>query len=153
MQVRNAIVAVTVAAFALTLSACTQDADPTPTASGTANAPVTTPSDSAEPSPSATPTTSPAAAGDIRPIQDGFTLTNVTETLRTGFPSFAEKTDDEIVVILNAGCDGIDAEGTPQAGADAIQSHGIDAYDAMFAVTASISLYCPEYSAFLGPTS
>jgi len=135
MQVRNAIVAVTVAAVGLTLAACSSDA--TPTSPGTSH------------SPSAAPTEPGAPAGQIRPVQEGFSLENVAQTLRTGFPSFAQKSDDEIAAILNAGCDGIDAKGTPQAGADAIQAYGIEVYDAAFSLTASISLYCPEYSAFL----
>jgi len=144
MQVRNAIVAVTVAAFALTLSACSSDSTPTPTGPGS-------------PAPTAAPTAAPTdaptepgtPAGEIRPLQDGFSLDNVANTLRSGFPSFADKSNDEIVTILNAGCDGIDAKGTPQAGADAIQAYGIEVYDAAFSLTASISLYCPEYAAFL----
>lgn len=147
MQVRHAIAAVAITAFAITLSACSNDADPTPNASEPSTAATASGTPTAEPT--AEPTTQPTAAGDIRPLQDGFSLENVAQTLRTGFPSFAEKTDDEIETILNAGCDGIDAGGTPQAGADAIQAYGIEVYDAAFSLTASISLYCPEYSSFL----
>ena len=139
MQVRNAIAAVSVAAFALALAACSSDA--TPTSPGTSGSPTA--------APTSAPTAAGAPAGQIRPIQEGFSLENVAQTLRTGFPSFAQKSDDEIATILNAGCDGIDAAGTPQAGADAIQKYGIEVYDAAFSLTASISLYCPEYSAFL----
>lgn len=150
MQVRNAIVAVTVAAFALTLSACTTGtpADPTGGAATPAATPTAT-TPAATPAPTATAdATKPA--GEIRPIQDGFHLANVADTLRGGFPSFADKTDDEIVVILNAGCDALDKNPNPQAGADAIQAYGIDVYDAAFSLTASIQLYCPEYVSFLG---
>jgi hypothetical protein len=134
MQVRNAIVAVTVAAFALTLSACSSD--PAPGASGDSS---TAPSAGS----------SGAPASKIRPIQDGFDLANVSATLRSGFPSFAEKSDSEIENILNAACDAMDESGTPQAGADKIQEYGIAVYDAAFSVTAAIQLYCPEYKAFL----
>jgi len=147
MQVRNAIVAVTVAAFALTLSACTSD-PVTTTTQGEPTEPATTASGT--PTPEPTPTTSPAPAGEIRPLQPGYDLANVSDTIRGGFPSFEGKTDDEIEVMLNAACDAMDAKKTPEAGADALQSFGIDAYDAAFTVSAAISLYCPEYAAFLG---
>ena len=140
MQVRNAIVAVTVAAFALTLSACSSDPVAT-TTQGEPTAPATTASGS--------PTTEPTGNVTIRPIQEGYHLDNVSDTIRGGFPSYADKTDDEIATILNAGCDAMDAKGAPQAGADAMQAFGISAADAAFTLSASISLYCPEYAAFL----
>jgi len=141
MQVRNAIVAVTVAAFALTLSACSND-PVTTTTQGEPTAPATTAS--------VAPSTSAAPASKIRPIQEGFDLANVSDTLRKSFPSFATKTDAEIENILNAACDAMDEAGTPQAGADKIQEYGIDVADAAWSVTAAIQLYCPEYAAFLG---
>jgi len=144
MLVRHAIAAVTVAALALTLSACTSDPTPTTSAGPTTSAPSPTASGEPTIAPTATP-----PAGEIREITEGFSLEGVTGVLRQGFPSFAEKTDDEIVIILNASCDAMDAEGTPEAGADAIQAFGIETYDAAFSVSAAIQLYCPEYQIFL----
>ena len=140
MKVRNAIAAVSVAAFALSLSACSSDPAPTgqsPEPSATASAPTT-------PAPSGTP-----ADVTVREIQEGFDLPTVAKTLRTGFPSFAKKSDDEIVVILNAGCDALEETGAPESGADAIRTFGIEPYDAAFSLTASIKLYCPEFGEFL----
>jgi|GEM_PF-2005081 len=147
MQVRNAIVAVTVAAFALTLSACTSTPDPSPTDGNSA-----TPSATASGTPTPAPTSSPAPTGEvtIRPLQPGYDLANVSDTIRGGFPSFEGKTDEDIEVILNAACDAMDTSKTPEAGADAMQAYGIAVYDAAFTVSAAISLYCPEYVAFLG---
>lgn len=152
MKVRNAIAAVSVAALALSLAACTSDPAPTgdsPRPSATASDPAT-PS-ATQPSTATQPpaATQPPSDVTVREIQEGFDLPTVAKTLRTGFPSFAPKTDDEIVVILNAGCDAIAATGTPEAGADAIRTYGIEAYDAAFSLTASIQLYCPEYAQFL----
>ena len=141
MNVRNAIAVVTVAALALSLSACSSD----PTQTGDAPQPSATASASGAPNPGETPTDV-----TMREAQEGFSLESVAKTLRTGFPSFAEKTDDEIAVILNAGCDAVAATGTPEAGADAIRTYGIDAYDAAFSLTASIQLYCPELAPALG---
>lgn len=152
MQVRNAIAVVTVAAFALTLSACTTGE--TGTNPGGPTGPAAPPT--ADATPGATPGATTGATADasqphgkMRPLQDGFDLANVSDTLRNGFPSFANKSDDEIEVILNAACDAMDDKGTPQAGADMIQTYGIAVYDAAFSVTAAIQLYCPEYKAFL----
>jgi len=131
MHVRHAIAAVTVAAFALTLSACTNDPGTSPGATN---------------SPAASPSAPPAK---IRPVAPGYDLPGTAGSLRAGFPSFKDLTDDEIAIILNAGCDGIDATGTPQGGADAIVAKKIEPGDAAFSVLAAITLYCPEYSAFL----
>ncbi len=142
MQVRHAIAVVTVAAFALTLSACTSDAPADPTGGAPTPAPTTTAG--------AAPTADASKPhGEIRAIQPGFDLANVSNALRSGFPSYAQMSDDQIEVILNAACDAMDEKGIPQAGADAIQTYGIDTYDAAFSVSAGIQLYCPEYKAFL----
>jgi len=146
MQVRHAIVAVTIAAFALSLSACTTG---TPAPTGDTTAPTTTAS------PTAAPTTAPTSGatqptGKIRSITAGFQLAGTADSLRTGFPSFAPYSDKEIEAILNAGCDGIDATGSPTGGADAIAAQGVDKADAAFGTLAAIQLYCPEYKKFLG---
>jgi hypothetical protein len=150
MQVRHAIAAVTVAAFALTLSACTSD--PAPSGSPAPSSPVASasPSPSASPEPTTSATAGPPAEVTIRTVTEGYDLASTANSLRTGFPSFEQKTDEEIELILNAGCDAIDATGTPEAAADTIQSYGIELYDAAFSVSAAIVLYCPEYSPFLG---
>lgn len=148
MQIRHAVAAVSVAAFALTLAACS--ADPTPSESEQPNSPAPSgtpaPSDSAAPISSPTPT----AVIVIRPVNPGYSLESVADSLRSGFPTYAEKTDDEIATILNAGCDAMDANHTPESAADAIQQYGIDTFDAAFSVSAAIALYCPEYVDFLG---
>ena len=149
MNVRHAIAAVSVAAFALSLSACTGDPGPT----GQSPDPSTSPSDTPSAAPSTPASPAPTKTPEnvtIREIQSGFDLANVSETLRQGFPSFAQKTDAEIEIILNAGCDAMAATGNPVAGADTIRTYGIEAYDAAFSVTASIQLYCPEFTEFLG---
>jgi len=144
MLVRNAIAAVTVAALALTLSACTSDPAPTTSADPTTSAP----SPTASGEPTAAPTNTPPA-GEIREVTEGFHLEGVGDVLRQGFPSYAEKSNEEIEVILNAACDAMDAQGTPESGAEAIESFGIETYDAAFSVSAAIQLYCPEYQIFL----
>ena len=151
MQVRHAIAAVSVAAFALTLAACTSDPAPSASAETTAPAPSVTAAPTTAPAESPTPTASPSdvVAGSLREITPGYDLAGTANSLRTGFPSFAEKTDDEIAIILNAGCDAIDLKGQPQAAADAIQTYDIEVYDAAFSVSAAIVLYCPEYTNFL----
>ena len=147
MQVRHAIAAVTIAAFALTLSACTTGAPANPT--GDANTPAAT----ASGTPATTPAPTKSAVkptGKIRDVTDGFELASTADALRTGFPSFAPYSDEEIEAILNAGCDGIDATGTPVGGADAIAAQGVAVADAAFGTLAAIQLYCPEYKQFLG---
>ena len=144
MQVRHAIAAVTVAAFALTLSACT--GEPIPNLS---DAPATSSTMAATPGPTTTPKSAATPAGEIREVSPGFHLDNVTEAMHSGLPSYADKSADEIAVILNAACDAMDLKNNPQAAADAIQTYGIDAYDAAFSVSAAIQLYCPEYQSFL----
>ena len=112
--------------------------------------------ENATPEPTTEPTSGPSTAptpGTIREVTPGYNLDGVAKSLRTGFPSFSEKTDDEIAVILNAGCDAIDAQGQPQAAADAIQTFGIEVYDAAFSVSAAIVLYCPQYVDMLKSTS
>lgn len=152
MQIRHAIAAVSVAAFALTLSACTSD--PAPTGSDQPTSPA--PSDTAQPespSPTASSEPQPTAVVVIRPVNPGYSLESVSGSLRSGFPSYAEKSDEEIATILNAACDAMDAKHTPESAADAIQTYGIEPFDAAFSVSASIALYCPEYVEFLGRAS
>jgi len=148
MQVRNAIAAVSVAALAFALAACTSDPASSPSDAPNTTSPAASPTASATPEPTA-PGPDPAAV-KIRDVAPGYDLAGTATSLRTGFPSFAELSDEEIAVVLNAGCDGMDATSTPEGGADAIVAYGIEAGDAVWGVLAAVTLYCPEYSAFLG---
>ena len=152
MQVRHAIAAVTVAAFALSLSACTNDAHLpiTSTPAPTDVQATTEPTTSAAPSATAGAKTPDAADVTMRDIVAPYDLVTTSTSLRTGFASWNVYTDDEIAIILNAGCDALDAEGNPVAAADAMAAYGLAPADAAFGVLASISNYCPEYSEFLG---
>ncbi len=150
MKVRNAIAVVSATALALSLAACSSDPALTtepPAQLTPAEAPQSPGAE--QPGGQPAPTKTPEDV-KIRAIQDGFVLETVAGTLRQGFPSFAEKTDAEIETILNAGCDAMEASGAPESGADAIRTYGIEAYDAAFSLTASIQLYCPEFTKFLG---
>ena len=115
MQVRHAIAAVTIAAFALTLSACTTGAPPPQRVTRTRQ-PRQRRAPGATPGPTTTPKSADTPAGEIRDVTDGFDLASTADALRTGFPSFADQTrTTRSRSILNAGCDGIDATGNPSA--------------------------------------
>ena len=153
MQVRHAIAAVTVAAFALSLSACSSDPTTpvTSTPGPTAEQPTDAPTTSAAPSATAGAKTPNAA--DVKKMRDivaPYDIVTTSTSLRTGFASWAPFSDEDIVIILNTGCDAMDAEGTPVAAADAMAVYGLDPADAAFGVLAAISNFCPEYSEFLG---
>lgn len=139
MNVRPLLAAASALALAAALAACTPDAEVTP--SPTAAAPSVT----ASPEPTPGPTT----AAELRAVVEGYELASTANALRAQFPTWEPFSDEEVAVILNAGCDGIDAQGTPVGGADAIVAFGIEPADAAFGVLAAISTYCPEYGAFV----
>jgi hypothetical protein len=139
MNLRPLVAAASALTLAAALTACTPDAEVTP--SPTAASPSVT--SSPEPSPS------PSSSAELRDVVEGFELASTANALRAQFPTWEPFSDGEVAVILNAGCDGIDAEGTPVGGADAIVTFGIDPADAAFGVLAAISTYCPEYGAFV----
>lgn len=104
---------------------------------------------SADPDETASPSPSMPAPGEIRPAVDGATTAEVAQGMRLAFPDWPELSDDEVVAAMNAGCDGLDAQGTPGAGVEAIAAYGINEADAAFTLLASITTFCPEHSNFL----
>lgn len=138
LAAKTSAAAIATAALTLALAACTSD--PGPSASPTPSALVT----EAPTAPAPTP-----ADVTIRAIVEGAVLESTANALRTQFPSWAQFDDAQIEEILNAGCDALDAEANPIAGADVIASYGLEAPEAAFGLYAAISNYCPEYSQFV----
>jgi len=154
MSVRPIVAAAATILLAASLAACLGTATPTGTESPTPTSTAPTTSPTAAPTTSATPSTTSTATptGDvtIRTIGAGYDLPGIAAALRSQLPSWKPLTDDEVATRLNAGCDGIDATGSPIGGADAIKAYGMDPGDAAFGLLAAISAYCPEYTKFLG---
>jgi len=147
MNVRPAITAALTTAAAVAaafaLAACSPDADATPTPTPTAG-PTSAPTDGPTTAP-----TPPTGEVTIRAIVEGAVLESTANALRTQFPTWAQFDDGQIEEILNAGCDALDREGNPIAGADAIAGYGLEAPEAAFGLYAAISNYCPEYTQFV----
>jgi len=137
----------TAAVLALALAACTTEY-PVGRAGPTTDDPTVEASPSDTPSPTAEPT-APTGEVKIRAIVAGAVLSSTADALRAQFPTWEPFEDAKIEEILNAGCDAIDASGTPVAGAEAIAAYGIDPPDAAFGLMAAIANYCPEYTEFI----
>src|SRR6187402_1902144 len=110
MNVRVLATSGTAAVLVLALAACTPDGDPTPSADLTSAGPTVEASPSETPSPEPT---APTGEVKIRAIVAGAILSSTAEALRAQFPTWEPFEDEKIEEILNAGCDAIDASGTP----------------------------------------
>lgn len=127
---RHRYAAVAAVVCALGLAACDSSSTPDPTV-----APSATPSE--------TPTQQPASQ---RPLVEGYDFDDIANTIRTS-PGWADKDNNQIMVLLNGTCDALDANATPEAAVTYLTGEGIGGVDVFLGVSAATTILCPEHAA------